>query len=99
MTKELSPHPHREVIKAWVKGAAIQFDSLGEWVDDKNPQWYVDVKYRLKPPMYRFRPYLYQTHSIPGPRVSAVDSEEMGAEVEKAATFLSWLGPWQEVEV
>jgi hypothetical protein len=51
------PHVHAELIKAWADGAVIQSrnphygsaDVGPEWTDVKNPMWYPNVTYRIKP--------------------------------------------------
>ncbi len=48
---------HWEVIKAFAKGANIQVETLGGWVDEKEPHFYEDCHYRVKPeaPQNRWR--------------------------------------------
>lgn len=42
-------HPHHDVIVAWAKGAEIQHEWGGEWLDAKTPQWKIEKRYRVKP--------------------------------------------------
>ena len=57
----MDQHPHAELIKLWADGVVIQklyksrfflgknFFSEDNWVDDKNPTWDFNTKYRPKP--------------------------------------------------
>ena len=51
MLREMKPHKHAELIKAWADGAAIQtwVESAGRWEDNINPMWLEEVEYRIKP--------------------------------------------------
>lgn len=41
---------HKEIIDAWANGAKIEFySSDGVWVDAENPNWILDLEYRVKP--------------------------------------------------
>jgi len=44
-------HKHADVIIAWANGAQIQYYDaiMCRWVDDKNPKWLEDTKFRIKP--------------------------------------------------
>lgn len=44
-------HPHAKLIKAWADGAEIQhFDtSAMQWKDCKEPNWFIQSQYRIKP--------------------------------------------------
>ena len=53
------PHKHEELIKAWADGAEIQRQVLvdicvdaptdeWEWIDDENPDWHPERRYRIK---------------------------------------------------
>lgn len=49
-------HKHAELIKAWADGAEIQrclvnssYAVEDDWLDDKEPVWYVNREYRIKP--------------------------------------------------
>lgn len=46
-----APRPHAELIKAWADGASIQYFSPAQqcWVDATDPNWRVDLRYRIKP--------------------------------------------------
>lgn len=47
---------HREVFNKWLDGEEIQFSSnSNEWIDLKNPNWYIDIKYRVKPTKIEFK--------------------------------------------
>lgn len=52
-TTERKPHPHAEVIKKWADGYEVQFwhgpTETWEDVTVRNPLWYEDTKYRVKP--------------------------------------------------
>ena len=44
------PHKHAELIIAWAQGATIQvYDALHGWYDRKQPSWFFDDSYRIKP--------------------------------------------------
>jgi hypothetical protein len=49
---EMKPHKHAEVIKAWADGAEIEHNLGGNspWKATKDPMWYTDSEYRVKPP-------------------------------------------------
>ena len=42
---------HREVFNKWLDGAEIQFydTECNKWIDLKNPNWDIDLEYRIKP--------------------------------------------------
>jgi hypothetical protein len=44
-------HKYYEAIMAWANGAAIEIKEIehGTWRDIKNPAWYEDMEYRIKP--------------------------------------------------
>jgi hypothetical protein len=44
-------HKHAVEIIAWAGGEQIQYYDaiMCRWVDDKNPKWLEDTKYRVKP--------------------------------------------------
>ena len=43
-------HKHAEVIHAWADGAEVQvkWESVG-WQDSKDPAWFTEWEYRIKP--------------------------------------------------
>lgn len=43
-------HKHSELIHLWADGATIEYRSMynGNWYVAKQPNWDVDVEYRLK---------------------------------------------------
>lgn len=45
------PHPHRDLIIAWVNGAKIEYrhKDACAWFDAHIPYWSPDIEYRLKP--------------------------------------------------
>ena len=48
--EEMKPHKHAALIHAWADGAEIQKFCGDGWYDDSDtPEWYEDVKYRIKP--------------------------------------------------
>jgi hypothetical protein len=48
--KQMKPHKHAEIIKAWAEGAEIEAQgSLGHWYAILEPRWHADVDYRIKP--------------------------------------------------
>ncbi len=53
---------HWEVIKAFAKGANIQVETLGGWVDEKEPHFYEDCHYRVKPETPRWRAYYGESY-------------------------------------
>jgi hypothetical protein len=45
-------HKHADVIIAWANGEEIESRApfnTAKWVDDENPQWLEDHRYRIKP--------------------------------------------------
>ena len=44
-----TPHKHADVIKAWADGAEIQAKSDNVWLDCRNPEWWPNAEYRIKP--------------------------------------------------
>jgi hypothetical protein len=42
-------HLHNGLIQAHRNGAKIQVYICGDWVEEHNPDWYEDTKYRVKP--------------------------------------------------
>ena len=44
-----TPHKHAELIKAWADGAEIQAKSDSVWLDCRNPEWWPNAEYRIKP--------------------------------------------------
>ena len=44
-------HKHHDLIIAWAKGAEIEYQFLNfpTWKSAKNPSWFTDYKYRIKP--------------------------------------------------
>ncbi|UOF77716.1 hypothetical protein [Caudoviricetes sp.] len=45
----MRPHKHAEIIKAWADGAEIQAKSDNVWLDCRNPEWFHNAEYRIKP--------------------------------------------------
>ena len=54
--KEIKPHIHCDVIKAWADGEEIEvFDRfLEKWIDSDNPYWNPELEYRVKPKELEF---------------------------------------------
>ena len=44
-------HRHYDVIVAWAAGEEIErwHYGSGEWLGEKHPSWFEDIKYRIKP--------------------------------------------------
>lgn len=66
----MTPRKHAELIKAWADGAEIQYRvrSTDHWRDCINPDWLIDVEYRIKPvPKADFHSYViaYNADSRP----------------------------------
>jgi len=91
------PHKHAEKIHAWADGSQIQrfSNEFDEWVDDRDPRWYIDEKYRIKPRIEtrRYRVALLGTTAI------TVTNEDQAKLTESAPHFHSWLTDWIEYEV
>lgn len=50
VNKELIPHPHAALIKAWADGAVIQvYDTEHGWRNVLYPKWELCSKYRIRP--------------------------------------------------
>jgi hypothetical protein len=66
-TREMKPHKHAELIKAWADGAEIEaFDSCtDQWIRASSPSWQNQIKYRIKPDEPRLRDmYIYKNVSM-----------------------------------
>jgi hypothetical protein len=67
-TREMKPHKHAEIIKAWADGAQIQQyrENLDEWRDcSPYPVWDERLTYRIKPDEPRLRDmYIYKNVSM-----------------------------------
>ena len=55
MTRE-GYNKHKELFDAWLNGAEIQYYSEydKEWADTNNPNWNLEIKYRIKPTRIEF---------------------------------------------
>jgi hypothetical protein len=42
-------HPHNALIQEHRDGAKIKAYICGDWIEEPNPDWYEDTKYRVKP--------------------------------------------------
>lgn len=44
-------HKHADLICAWANGAQIEYYDIimCRWLDNKNPRWYEEMKFRIKP--------------------------------------------------
>jgi hypothetical protein len=92
-------HPHNELIQKHHDGVKIQAYICGDWIEEPNPDWYEDTKYRTKPDtntMYEwmFRPKLHQKWTIATLLMTEDDAEVHYVEYEYRKTGRSW-----EVEV
>jgi len=70
MNKELVPHKHAEVIKAWADGEIIEHreNPNREWVVIKNPTFIPSFEYRVKPKeIVRFLEVRHASASEPNP--------------------------------
>ena len=49
--KQMKPHKHAELIKAWADGAVIQSKHfpLDSWTSTTTPAWFLSSEYRIKP--------------------------------------------------
>ena len=73
------PHKHCELIKAWADGAEIQkFCGDGWYGDSDTPEWYEDVKYRIKPRTVKREGWvnIYRQRSMELPAVCCVHPTE-----------------------
>ena len=91
-------HPHDELIRDWLDGASIQYQTAtGMWADmpgvadaDKLPHFYRDEVYRRKPRAVRVRVALTSTG------VALADSVLAETLTAKRADFVRWLTDWLE---
>jgi len=71
MNKELIPHKHAEVIKAWADGETIEVKAnthAREWVVTGNPIFSLEYEYRVKPKeTVRFLEVRHASASEPNP--------------------------------
>lgn len=91
----MTPHKHAAIIKAWADGATVEGRPAGgpEWGSSKTPMWYEHWEYRVKPQIARIRLWLGASGNV-----HAYNETQKFIPVGQA-TFVKWLGDWQEIEV
>ena len=89
-------HPHCELIKAWADGATIEIENPEGWQELRNPSFYTNRNYRIKPSPMKYRVALHQ--DIARLCTISIDKEEEQEIVEKSSTFIRWISNWVEYE-
>jgi len=87
-------HKHYDVIVAWAAGEEIQYEYKGDWVDINEPDWCVNVNYRIKPKRVKKEGwvnvypgnFLCYFHS----KVHADKSDEVGKDKRVACVRIEW---------
>jgi hypothetical protein len=97
-------HVYCDLIKAWADGAEIQYSelSINEWRDIKNPNWNIDVEFRIKPKpkIIKYRNFLWQCQSNRSINIQVSTEENNRIDPrERWNGFIKWLGDWQTIEV
>lgn len=90
-------HKHADVVIAWANGAEIEARSSADrkWVVARNPTWWADVEYRVKPGK-KYRVALFNDNG--NIYTSTADTPEDAEFYEKAIGFVRWLTDWIEYE-
>ena len=88
-------HKHADVIIAWAEGAEIEARSSADrkWVVARNPTWWADVEYRVKPGK-KYRVALFNDYTC----VYTADNMKDASSYEKERSFVRWLTDWVEYE-
>ena len=63
-------HKHADLIHEWAEGAQIEIKLGSEWVNDSNPDWYLEYEYRIKPKQ------LYWWENIPAHGILVKNDDE-----------------------
>lgn len=90
--------PHQEVRDAFAAGKAVQYrtNTACPWADGKNPLWYPDWQYRIKPEALKSRRYIYNRA---GKKQVGICDPNNHHQVP-ASTFVRWIDDdWVETEV
>ena len=93
-------HKHADVIIAWAEGAEIEARSSADrkWVVARNPTWWEDVEYRVKP-VKKYRVALFRLSSEAASTYTAcTDIQEEADSYEQHGRFVRWLTDWVEYE-
>ena len=99
-----TPHPHRDMIKAWADGATIQGrpDADTEWLLGVNPGWYEDWEYRIKPKIVKREGWvnIYRTYNPETPEMlCCVHATEEAAKTFAAINVVATMKiEWEEEE-
>jgi hypothetical protein len=92
------PHKHRDLIIAWANGKEIQVNNGNNtWDNLKNPSWYEETEYRIKPEVIRYRVALITKQT--GYLALNADNSTEEKDIENSYSFKKWLTDWIEVEV
>jgi hypothetical protein len=97
-------HPHADIIKAWADGIPVQMWDGESWIDldppgrCAAPAFWVDQKYRIKPPIKKYRVALMKHPAYVKPWTSVVDTSEQATRLLGHRYFYKWLTDWVEYE-
>ncbi len=91
-------HKHADAIIAWAEGAEIEARSSADrkWVVTRNPTWWEDVEYRVKP-VKKYRVALFRKQDE-APLVVASNSQVTADNFESMPGFIRWLTDWVDYE-
>ena len=87
---EIDAQKAGKIVQWRITGASFWGDSIGKLNFDAPL-----AEFRIKPEMIRFRMYLLGGAII---TAEVLHSEHFAAKAEANASFIRWLGDWQEVE-
>ena len=100
----MTPHKHRDLIKAWADGAEIQSrhyppnkEQQIDWRTTYNPTWTTDpyVEYRIKPKTIKYRVALCKVGDL---SYTTTANNDSSLSYPDNTRFVEWLTDWVEVE-
>ena len=94
-------HKHADVIIAWAEGKDVQVWDFtqNKWGDvtTESPTWCECWKYRIKPPVKKYRVALFRAGDEE-PQAVVVNSQVTAGNFESRSYFVRWLTDWIEYE-